>query len=84
MGRPAIVTMMVLISCGRGTSSVALSCSDQRSRRTIPLGLALFQGQHSSDFRCWPPARDHRRPVWSCMCLPSDSIIAGCFGSIKE
>jgi raffinose/stachyose/melibiose transport system permease protein len=52
MGRPAILTMMVLIFMWTWNefllALVVIPTSE--SHRTILLGLASFQGQHSSDF----------------------------------
>jgi raffinose/stachyose/melibiose transport system permease protein len=52
MGRPAIVTMMVLIFMWTWNEFLLalVMIPTNESRRTIPLGLAFFQGQHSSDF----------------------------------
>jgi raffinose/stachyose/melibiose transport system permease protein len=50
--RPAIVTMMVLIFMWTWNEFLLalVMIPTNESRRTIPLGLAFFQGQHSSDF----------------------------------
>ncbi len=52
MGRPAILTMMVLIFMWTWNEFLLalVMIPTNESRRTIPLGLAFFQGQHSSDF----------------------------------
>ena len=52
MGRPAILTMMVLIFMWTWNEFLLalVMIPTSENRRTIPLGLAFFQGQHSSDF----------------------------------
>jgi raffinose/stachyose/melibiose transport system permease protein len=49
-GRPAILTMMVLVFMWTWNEFLlALVMVSSESRRTAPLGLAFFQGQHTSD-----------------------------------
>ena len=49
-GRPAILTMMVLVFMWTWNEFLlALVMVSSESKRTAPLGLAFFQGQHSSD-----------------------------------
>lgn len=52
MGRPAILTMMVLIFMWTWNEFLLalIMVPTNEGLRTIPLGLAFFQGQHSSDF----------------------------------
>jgi raffinose/stachyose/melibiose transport system permease protein len=50
-GRPAILTMMVLVFMWTWNEFLlALVLVSSESKRTAPLGLAFFQGQHTSDF----------------------------------
>ena len=51
-GRPAILTMMVLVFMWTWNEFLLalVMVSKENLRSTIPLGLAFFQGQHSSDF----------------------------------
>ena len=50
-GRPAILTMMVLVFMWTWNEFLlALVLVSSENRRTAPLGLAFFQGQHTSDF----------------------------------
>jgi raffinose/stachyose/melibiose transport system permease protein len=49
-GRPAILTMMVLVFTWTWNEFLlALVMVSSENLRTAPLGLAFFQGQHSSD-----------------------------------
>lgn len=49
-GRPAITTMLVITFMWTWNEFLlALVMVSSDSRRTVPLGLAFFQGQHSSD-----------------------------------
>ncbi len=49
-GRPAITTMLVITFMWTWNEFLlALVMVSSESRRTVPLGLAFFQGQHSSD-----------------------------------
>jgi raffinose/stachyose/melibiose transport system permease protein len=49
-GRPAILTMMVLVFMWTWNEFLlALVMVSSESKRTAPLGLAFFQGQHTSD-----------------------------------
>jgi raffinose/stachyose/melibiose transport system permease protein len=49
-GRPAITTMVVITFMGTWNEFLlALVMVSSENRRTVPLGLAFFQGQHSSD-----------------------------------
>ena len=49
-GRPAILTMMVLVFMWTWNEFLlALVMVTSDARRTVPLGLAFFQGQHASD-----------------------------------
>ena len=50
-GRPAVLTMMLLIFMWTWNEFLlALVMVSSEERRTAPLGLAFFQGQHTSDF----------------------------------
>jgi raffinose/stachyose/melibiose transport system permease protein len=50
-GRPAILTMMVLVFMWTWNEFLlALVLVSSENRRTAPLGLAFFQGQHTSDY----------------------------------
>lgn len=50
MGRPAISTMVVIIFMWTWNEFLmALVMVSDEGHRTVPLGLAFFQGQHSSD-----------------------------------
>jgi raffinose/stachyose/melibiose transport system permease protein len=50
-GRPAILTMMVLVFMWTWNEFLlALVLVSSEDRRTAPLGLAFFQGQHTSDY----------------------------------
>jgi raffinose/stachyose/melibiose transport system permease protein len=50
-GRPAILTMMVLVFMWTWNEFLlALVMVSSENLRTAPLGLAFFQGQHTSDF----------------------------------
>ena len=50
-GRPAILTMMVLVFMWTWNEFLlALVMVSSEDMRTAPLGLAFFQGQHTSDF----------------------------------
>jgi raffinose/stachyose/melibiose transport system permease protein len=49
-GRPAILTMMVLVFMWTWNEFLlALVMVSKENLRTAPLGLAFFQGQHTSD-----------------------------------
>lgn len=51
MGRPAILTMMVLVFMWTWNEFLlALVMVSREDLRTVPLGLAFFQGAHLSDF----------------------------------
>ncbi|HCA88050.1 MAG TPA: sugar ABC transporter permease [Streptomyces sp.] len=50
MGRPAISTMVVIVFMWTWNEFLlALVMVSDEAHRTVPLGLAFFQGQHSSD-----------------------------------
>ena len=50
-GRPAVLTMVVLVFMWTWNEFLlALVMVSSENLRTAPLGLAFFQGQHSSDF----------------------------------
>jgi raffinose/stachyose/melibiose transport system permease protein len=51
IGRPAIVTMVLLVFMWTWNEFLlALVLVSSEDRRTAPLGLAFFQGQHTSDY----------------------------------
>lgn len=50
MGRPAVTTMIVIVFMWTWNEFLmALVMVSDEAHRTVPLGLAFFQGQHSSD-----------------------------------
>ena len=88
MGRPAILTMMVLIFMWTWNEFLLalVMIPTSENRRTIPLGLAFFQGQHSRTSRCWRPVSVIvAAPVVLVYVFLQRHFIAGMLsGSIKE
>ena len=85
LGRPAMLTMVVLVFMWTWNEFLlALVMVSSEDLRTAPLGLAFFQGQHTSDFTLLAAgaaivalARGDRLPVPAAPLHPGDAVRRG-------